>query len=258
MLELYNTPHSTCSQKVRICLAEKALDWQDIPVNLATKEHLSPDYLKINPNGVVPTLVDDGTIITDSSVICEYIDEVYQGPEHGPALTPSDPALKATMRSWMRFIEEVPTVAVRIPSFNMAFLPRFKDLSAEDFHEQQSDIRPLRKQFYRRMGPKGFAGEDFSAALEQIHDTAKRMDASLAQGPWLLGETYSLADVILAPLLDRMADLGFADLWDKDFPSVTDWYKRLQDRPAFKRAFFDGTRLSGLHDLSKKFAGPSC
>ena len=77
MLELYNTPHSTCSQKVRICLAEKNLEWTDRHVNLATKEHLAPAYLKINPNGVVPTLIHDGAVITDSSVICEYIDEVF-------------------------------------------------------------------------------------------------------------------------------------------------------------------------------------
>jgi glutathione S-transferase len=103
MLELYNTPHSTCSQKVCICLVEKNLEWTDQQVNLATKEHLSPKYLKINPNGVVLTFIHNGTIITDPSVICEYIDEVF--PE---------PAQKAAMRAWLRFIEEVPTVAVRV------------------------------------------------------------------------------------------------------------------------------------------------
>ncbi len=250
MLELYNTPHSTCSQKVRICLAEKDLEWTDIYVNLATKEHLSPEYLKINPNGVVPTLIHDGAIITDSSVICEYIDEVFPKP----ALTPDEPAQKAAMRAWLRFSEEVPTVAVRVPSFNMAFLPRFEGLSEDEFHNQQSDIRPLRKQFYRRMGTEGFDGEDFTAALEQIHNTAQRMNDALSTGPWLLGEHYTLADIILAPLLDRMADLGFASLWDEDFPRVTEWFQHTQERAAFQRAFFKGTRLSELHDL----AGPTC
>ncbi|MBT3916122.1 MAG: glutathione S-transferase family protein [Rhodospirillaceae bacterium] len=250
MLELYNTPHSTCSQKVRICLAEKNLEWTDRHVNLATKEHLAPAYLKINPNGVVPTLIHDGAVITDSSVICEYIDEVFPAP----ALTPAEPAQKAVMRAWLRFGEEVPTVAVRVPSFNMAFLPRFEGLSEDEFHDQQADIRPLRKQFYRRMGRGGFDGEDFSAALEQIHSTAQRMNDALAAGPWLLGEQYTLADIILAPLLDRMADLGFADLWNTDFPRVTEWFERSQERAGFKRAFLKGTRLSELHDL----AGPTC
>jgi glutathione S-transferase len=249
VLKLYNTPHSTCSQEVRICLAEKSLNWTDIHINLATKEHLTPEYLMINPNGVVPTLVNDGKVITDSSVICEYIDEVFQGPNHGPALTPSDPMQKAIMRSWMRFIEEIPTVAVRTPSFNMAFLPRFKGLSEDKFRAQQSDIRPLRKEFYRRMGPNGFSIEDFSSALENLYNTAKRMDVSLTKNLWLIGNAYSLADIILAPLVDRMADLGFAYLWDTDFPAVSDWFQRIQKRPAFERAFFKGTRLSELHKL---------
>src|SRR5882757_7265217 len=70
MLKLYNAAHSTCSQKVRICLAEKDLPFEDIKLDLGKgKDHLKPEYLKINPNGVVPTLVDDGSIIVDSSVI---------------------------------------------------------------------------------------------------------------------------------------------------------------------------------------------
>jgi len=87
MLELYHAHHSTCSQKVRLCLAEKGLEFESQLVNLAMKEQLAPDYLEINPNGVVPTLVDDGRVVIDSSVICEYLDEVYTDI----SLTPSDP-----------------------------------------------------------------------------------------------------------------------------------------------------------------------
>jgi glutathione S-transferase len=101
---------------------------------------------------VVPTLVDDGNIIIDSSVICEYLEEKY--PEI--KLAPEDLVQRAKMRAWMRFLEEVPTAAVRVPSFNMGFLPRYEGLSRAQFEAQQSDIRPIRKQFYRRMGPGGF------------------------------------------------------------------------------------------------------
>jgi glutathione S-transferase len=248
MIDLYNTPHSTCSQKVRICLAEKGLSWTDRHVNLATNEHLSPDYLTLNPNGVVPTLVHDGDVIIDSSVICEYLDEIYPDPP----LTPTGPFARAKMRSWMRYIEEVPTPAVRVPSFNLAFLPRFDGLSEEQFFERQSDIRPLRKHFYRRMGPSGFDDEDFQAALEQIGKTAERMAGALDQSPWLAGGDYSLADVIMAPLIDRMNDMGFSGLWEDAFPAVSDWYSRVQQRPAFQAAFSPGTRLSELHQLSAK------
>lgn len=250
-LELYNTPHSTCSQKVRLCLWEKGLGWTDHHIDLATNEHLTPNYLKINPNGVVPTLIHDGKLVHDSSVICEYLDEIAPDPN----LTPADPHQRATMRAWMRFFEEVPTVAIRVPSFNMAFLPRFEGLGEEDFREMQSDIRPLRKQFYRRMGPDGFNVEDFEAALEQIVNTCRRMEGALSNGgPWLLGEAYTLADVIGAPLIDRMEDLGFSYLWEEDFPAMTAWFARMKDRPAFQETFFPLTRLSEKHDL----AGPTC
>ena len=83
MLILYNAPHSTCSQKVRLCLAEKKLPFQEIKLDLgAGKDHLKPDYLKLNPNGVVPTLVDDGGRSSISSVICEYLDERYPESPH--------------------------------------------------------------------------------------------------------------------------------------------------------------------------------
>lgn len=244
MLALYHAPHSTCSQKVRICLAEKGLDWEERRVNLATNEHLKADYLALNRNGVVPTLVHDGTVVIDSSVICEYLDEVFPDPP----LSPADPGGRARMRAWMRYIEEVPTVAVRYPSFNMAFLPRFEGLDETAFQERQADVRPLRKQFYRRMGPGGFSDADIDAALENAAMTAERMDRDLRTYPWLAGDTYTLADITMAPLIDRMADLGFSYLWD-GYPTVADWYARMAARPAFAKAFHSGTRLTELHDL---------
>ena len=89
MLELYHANHSTCSQKVRLCLAEKGLKFKGHLINLATKEQLDPEYLKINPNGVVPSLVHDGRIIIDSSVICEYLDETVPEPRLVPSVTPA-------------------------------------------------------------------------------------------------------------------------------------------------------------------------
>jgi glutathione S-transferase len=252
MLTLYNAAHSTCSQKVRICLAEKGLAFEDIRLDLGkAKDHLKPDYLKINPNGVVPTLVDDGDVIIDSSVICEYLDERYPQVR----LTPDDLVQRARMRAWMRFVEEVPTAAVRVPSFNMGFLPRFEGLDRKQFEAEQSDVRPIRKQFYRRMGTGGFKKEDVEASFEQLGNTCNRMDQALAVGPWLLGAQYSLADIIVAPLIDRMADLGFSDIWDPKYPRVADWYVRMQARPAFQQTFYSGSRMSEFLPLSPVIAG---
>ena len=247
MLKLYNAAHSTCSQKVRICLAEKDLPFEDIKLDLGkAKEHLRPEYLKINPNGVVPTLVDDGQIVVDSSVICEYLDEKYPQVR----LSPDDLVERAKMRAWMRFLEEVPTAAVRVPSFNMGFLPRYEGMDRAKFESVESDVRPIRKQFYRRMGPSGFKREDVQASLDQIANTCSRMQAALETGPWLLGARYSLADIIVAPLIDRMADLDMDYIWQDKFPRVTDWYARMQARPAFQQTFYPGTRMSEFLKLT--------
>jgi glutathione S-transferase len=252
MLILYNAAHSTCSQKVRICLAEKNLAFEDIRLDLGkAKDHLKPEYLKINPNGVVPTLVDDGNIIVDSSVICEYLDERFPQIR----LTPDDLVQRARMRAWMRFLEEVPTAAVRVPSFNMGFLPRFEGLDRKRFEAEQSDVRPIRKQFYRRMGPGGFKKEDVEASLEQLANTCARMDKALEHGPWLLGQQYSLADIIVAPLIDRMADLGFAEIWNPKFPRVAEWYARMKARPAFQQTFYPGARMSEFLPLRPAITG---
>ena len=77
MLVLYHASHSTCSQKVRMVLHEKSVAFEEVRIDLGKKEQLNPDNLALNPNGVVPTLVDDGIPIIESSVICEYLDEKY-------------------------------------------------------------------------------------------------------------------------------------------------------------------------------------
>jgi glutathione S-transferase len=246
MLELYHAPMSTCSQKVRICLAEKGLEWVDRRLNLANNEHLTPQYLALNPNGVVPTLVHDGQPITDSSVICEYLDEVF--PE--PRLAPDDAVGRARMRAWIHYLDEVPTVAVRVPSFNMALKARFETLDEDTFRTKEAAIRPLRKQFYERMGTKGFPAEDFRNSLEQIAKTCERVHRALAAGPWIMGARYSIPDIILTPSIDRMADLGFAHLWEKDYPRVADWYARITARPSFNKAFAPGSRFTEVYRLA--------
>src|SRR3954469_379720 len=109
---LYNAPQSTCSQRVRFVLNAKGLPFVEHKLDLLAGDQLKAEYLAINPNGVVPTLVHDGAIVIDSSVIIEYLDEIAPGPEQ---FTPATPIARAAMRALMRFIDEVPAAAVRVP-----------------------------------------------------------------------------------------------------------------------------------------------
>lgn len=251
-LKLYNFPQSTCSQKVRLTLWEKEIDFVDRPVDSTKREHLSDWYLKLNPNGVVPTLIHDGAVIIDSSVIIEYLDEVF--PNH--TLTPEDPVERAHMRKWLRYFEEVPTPAVRVPSFNQYLSKRFDKLTQEQF-ETFTDNHPIRKQFYKKMRKEnGFDERETDGAKDRLRQTVDRMEKGLTEsgGPWLMGESLTLADYCIAPTMDRMNDLGLSDIWS-DRPLVSAWYERIKERPAYEKTYYRGTRLSEIYDGASYGAG---
>jgi len=235
-LKLYHNPVSTCSQKVRLVLAEKGIEYDEHVIDWSTKDHLSDWYLKINPNGVVPAMVHDGHAIIDSSVIAEYLDEIF--PEN--ALAPRDPLGRAEMRAWMRYFEEVPTTAIRIPSFNLRFKDKILALDDETF-----DRMPLRKHLYKEMGPTGYSEEKFDASMERLHNCLSRVAATLEkQGPWILGERYSIADIVLLPTVVRMVDIMLDHVW-ADLPQVQGWLDRAMARPSFDIAYYEGTRMPG-------------
>lgn len=239
-LTLYHSAYSTCSQKVRIALAEKKLSYISKEINFRKEEQLTPEYLAINPHGVVPTLIHDGNIITDSSCILEYLDDAF--PE--TPLVSESPVKRAHMRAWLRFMEEVPTVAVRTPSFEQVFLPTLRLVSSKKSFEKSAQKRTIRKGFYGKMNAgKGFAESDIDNSMEQLASTVNRMEKALKTNHWIMGDKITLVDVSLAPLLDRMDDMGMAFLW-RDAPNVDAWLKRIQARESFKEAFYKGSRLS--------------
>src|SRR5260221_4417176 len=171
---LYNAPQSTCSQRVRFVLNAKGLPFAEKKLDLLAGDQLKPDYLALNPNGVVPTLDHDGNIVIDSSVIIEYLDEVV--PDE--SFTPREPVGRAHMRALMRFIDEMPAAAVRVPTFNLAFLPRFQAMSEEEF-KAMAEAKPLRKEFMLAMGRQGFPEKDMNAALDRMRRTYVRMSQTI-------------------------------------------------------------------------------
>jgi glutathione S-transferase len=238
---LYNAPQSTCSQRVRFVLNAKGLPFEEKKLDLLKGDQLTPEYLKLNPNGVVPTLDHDGRIVIDSSVIVEYLDEVVPQPA---SFTPRDPVRRAQMRSLMRFIDEMPAAAVRVPTFNLAFLPRFAAMSEAEFLAF-AESKPLRKEFMLAMGRKGFPAAEMAKAMDRLRRTYERMDASIAEsgGPWLLGSDITLADVSVMPAIVRMADLGREADW-ADLPRVATWYDLIRAQAAFKPTYYPGSLLT--------------
>ena len=127
MLTLYKYRNSICTQKVFITLAEKQIPYEPVEVNLFKNEQYNPDYLKINPKGVVPSLVHDGKVVIESTLICEYLDECFPRP----ALVPADPHLKTRMRLWSKAIDEGLFEATRELSFSAMFRERLRSMTEQ-------------------------------------------------------------------------------------------------------------------------------
>jgi len=241
-LTLYCFPQSTCSQKVRLALWEKGIPFEERHVDHKNREHLSDWYLKLNPNGVVPTLTDGDDVIIDSSVILEYLEEVY--PDH--AMSPDNPLKRAHMRKWLRYLEEVPTPAIRVPSFNKHLAKRYENME-DDAYQAMAEAHPVRKHFYKRMNKTGFSAEETAESIDRLDSAAQRVsDALESHGKdWIMGDMLTIVDPAYMPTVDRMIDLGLGDMIF-DRPALKAWYERYAKRPAFEKTFYEGARLTDI------------
>mgnify|MGYP003576647765 CR=1 FL=1 len=236
---LYNAPQSTCSQRVRYVLHVKNLAFEEHRLDLFAGDQLKPEYLTINPNGVVPSLVHAGQAVTDSAVIMEYLEDI-----HPSSLRPSDAFGAAKMRAMMRFIDEVPTPAIRVPSYNLAFLPHYQTMTAKEFQDL-CDAKPLRREFLMKMGRTGFPDQDMNEALNRLRRGIQRMASWLSdnEGPWLMGGQMTLADIAIMPVIVRMDDIGLASQWS-DSPAIQSWLDAIRRTDAFTKAYYHGSLLT--------------
>ena len=136
-------------------------------------------------------------------------------------------------------------MAVRVPTFQDLLIERFKAMSEEDYAAFR-DSNTLRRDFFMRLNRTGFSKEEYENSLMQLRATVERMEAELSKnGPWLVGEQYTIADICMAPLFQRMEDLGMSNMWD-DAPQVADWFARIKARPAYDAAFYPGARMTDV------------
>jgi glutathione S-transferase len=254
---LYNAPQSTCSQRVRFVLNAKGLPFEERKLDLFSGDQLKPEYLKINPNGVVPALLHRGRAVLDSAVIMEYLDEVAPA---APNFTPAEPVERARMRTMMRYIDEIPTPAIRVPSYNLAFLPHFQTMSEEEF-VALANSKPLRKEFLLAMGRSGFPQQEMDQALDRLNRAVVRMNdwITASGGPWLMGAAPTLADIAVMPVIVRMDDINLDGAW-ADKPALARWLQLIRAHPAYLPTYYRGSLLTEkyphLAALREKKAAP--
>ena len=218
---------------MRICLAEKRLPWKSHLVDLRRFQHLEPEFLALNPAAMVPVLKDGGRVIRESLVINEYLDDAY--PE--PALRPRSALERARMREWTLYIAEEPTWAVKVPSFQKNIRPEVSARYTDSEIEKLAQRMPNRETAARWMKAvkQGFSDAEISASMDRLARTLDRMERALADGAWLAGEEYSLADVDMAPFVHRIAALGGGEMIEAR-ARVAGWYGRMRSREAFRAA----------------------
>lgn len=232
MLTLYHNDMSVCAAKVRIVLAEKGLEWNGVHLNLRAGDTLKPDYLKLNANGVVPTLVHGDKVVIESNVICEYLDDAFPSNP----LRPADAIGKARMRLWMKQLDEGVHASTGNMSTCVAFryqhLSKTKEEMEDYFRKVPNEERRVR---IRQAVEQGLEAPVFTAAIKRFDKLIGDFEAALAERPWLAGDSYSLAEVAYTPYMIRLDHFGFTDLF-KGRPRASAWKQRLFDRASFEPA----------------------
>lgn len=195
-MKLYDYPDCPFAQKVRVVLAEKELEYETIFVDLRTGEHRqNAEFLKLNPYGKVPVLIDEDVVVYDSTLINEYLEDEYPHP----ALMPEDSAARARVRTLEDYCDN-------------SFLPSAGFVQAEL-------SKPVEEQDAERL----------ARYRTELTRGLKRLESFLAGKEYLVGE-FSLADVAFVPALLILPRLGVEV--DPALRSVTAWINRLKQRPS--------------------------
>jgi ganglioside-induced differentiation-associated protein 1 len=252
MLTLYDFGNSVCCQKVRITMRAKNLEWEAIKVDLFKAEQYDTKYLKLNPKGIVPTLVHDGKPIIESTLICEYLDDTFPDLR----LIPSDPWQRSRMRLWSKMVDEGLFEGVSELSFSAMFRERMRNMPEEirqrRFRNVGDPRRRDRLMSTYDLGARSPYAKHGIAAYERAF---KMLEDTLAEtGPWILGANVSLADISLMPFAARLEYLGLLNLWIEDRPHVREWWALASEWPSFRSGLRD--LISEAEFLEMKTHGP--
>jgi len=264
--ELHHNALSLCSKKVRVCLAELGIDYVGHHVHLietGAYENISRAFLAVNPAAIVPVLVHHGHPIYESHDIIRYAAEHSAQPS---ALLPSDPDERAEMQAWVDrsslFGDDpiaaagesagnaVPGLTVPLFAAMIREIPAWRIAEGLLFHRLK--MRPAMFLAMKAAGlsrlPRTPAAKIVATSAHHMADHLDALEAQLARtgGPWILGETFSLADVSWLPIFDRLreADSLHCFVGGGRRPATTQYWERLRARPSYRAAILEHSHKS--------------
>ena len=234
MLELFHHGTSVCAAKPRLVLAEKKIEWESRYIDILANEQFTPEYLALNSKGLVPTLVHDGRVIRESTLICEYLDATFSGP----ALVPNDTMARYEMRIWTKRLDE--ELHANTGPVTFAISHR---------HVVLGNGEGMVEKYINAMGAEHAEGRRGRLALGidapapkgslLIYDKILTdLEAALEGRKWLAGEMFSLADIGVIPYVNRLDMLQLSGMWTEARPRLTEWFERVKGRASFMPAMF--------------------
>jgi glutathione S-transferase len=228
MLTLYHGRTSVCSIKARLALAEKGVDFDSRLMTLRG-DQFDPDYMRLNPNAVVPTLVHDGKVVIESTVIMHYADEAFPGAP----LMPADPYERAQARMTEKLMDEYVHVSCMTITFATANRASLAKLEPEEMEAELAKAPDAnRSEIKRQVVAHGLDAAPVAEALRIQETLLDRIEAAMQRGPYLAGASWSLADAAATPYVWRLDKLKLACMWERR-PGVAAWYERIRRRPSF-------------------------
>jgi glutathione S-transferase len=260
--ELYHNAFSLCSMKTRLCLAELGVPYESHPIDLietGSYENIRPKLLRVNPAGTVPVLVHKGHPIYESHEQIRYA-AAHAAPG-SPSLVPDDSALREVMERWVDRSSitgdplhegdksagnAVPGLTLPIFAAMIEDIPTWRILEGLLFHFDKR--RPvlflvLKALGVRRLGRLGPAVAALGKSRKQMAQHLDALEAQLIEtgGPFLLGESFTLADVGWLVILERLVQVDALHVFiggDKR-PACAAYWERLQQRPAYRAAIIE-------------------
>jgi glutathione S-transferase len=253
MLVLYHAGLTQASVKVRFTLNEKGLRYQSRYMSIPEQEHLTPEYLAINRDGQVPTLIHDGEVITETTVINEYLDDAFPTP----ALRPASAVERARMRRWGQIVDEhlFPAMATLGWHFGIGPILRSKDNALIDRALERIPLAS-KKQKWLKAARTGFSQGDLDEARGKITDAIHRMERTLAHQPHLAGANYSLADINVLSSVQRMPRWAPELMNATVSPNTFEWFARMMQRPAVQATLSVSANVPPLEPDALGVNGP--
>lgn len=254
-LHLYHFAASNCSQRVRMALEEKGLQWTSHHVNLPKNEHATDAFQALNPKGVVPVLVHDGKTITESNDIITYLDDEFEGP----GLQPVGADDKAFLAKALHQSSDIQT-ALKAASFEFLFKP-VRRMTPEQLGAYTASMHNQNLvEFMREFSSKeGFSDQKMRGYVHELVSACSFLEDRLTASRWINGETFGLADISWIVNIYRLDKMAFSF---HQYPALSEWLVRVSKRDSFKKAIkqYESTAMAcffSLYTLYRKASGSS-